>query len=73
MACRRRMVVRRGSVVLHHLLDPLMHVAAGQHQVLVGGGDLVLVELQLRLRQVEPVLQRAVLRGAGLGELRRRA
>ena len=55
------------GVLLLRLLDALVHVAAGGHQVVVGILDLVLVELHLRADEVELILQ------VGLVGLRRLA
>ncbi len=61
---------RRGSrhlllgraVLLHHLLNALVQIAARIQQILVGFLDLVLIEFHLGLRQLELVLDRAALR-----------
>jgi hypothetical protein len=56
-------------VLLLQRLDALLHVAAGVEQVLIGFVELVLVQIQLRLGEIELVLDRALLRFLGLREL----
>src|SRR5579864_6804399 len=56
------LMLGRFVLLLHHL-DALMHVAAGLHQIVVRLGDFVLIELLLRLREIELVLN------AGLGRI----
>ena len=51
-------------------LDQLVHVAAGLQQVVVGLLDLVLLQFDLRLQQVQLVLDRGLVGIGGLRELR---
>jgi hypothetical protein len=59
-----------GRVPLSHALDALMLIPTCLEEVLVRLIDLILIELQLRARQVELILQRGFLRIAGLGHCR---
>ncbi len=55
-------------MLLHHLLNALMQIAARVHQILVRLLHLILIELQLRLREVQLILERALLRSRRLRE-----
>jgi hypothetical protein len=69
---RRQLVVHRG-VLLQHRLDALMRIAARGGQILVFVVDFILVELELRLREVQLVLQRTALRIGSFRDIRRQA
>ncbi len=53
-------------MLLHHRFDLLARIAAGLDQILVGLIQFVLVQLQLRLREVQLVLNLVFLIGLGL-------
>ncbi len=55
-------------VFLHHRFDLLPRIAACLDQVLVGFVQFVLVQFQLRLREVQLVLDLVLLIGLGLRE-----
>src|SRR5215831_3750429 len=58
-----------GLVLLLHLLNALVDIAAGLQQVLVRLLHLILRKLQARLREIEPVLNGWLVGIGGLGEL----
>ena len=55
-------------MLLHHRLDLLPRIAARLDQVLVGLVQFVLIQFQLRLRQVQAVLNFVFLISLGLRE-----
>jgi len=64
----RRGIAFRGVVLLLHHLDALMQVAAGLQQIVVRFLYFVLRKFQLRLGQLEPVLEGSLVGIRSLGE-----
>ncbi len=58
--------LRRRFVFLHHRLYAVLRIATRTDQVLLRIIHFVLAQLQLRLGQIEPVVQRILLGSAGL-------
>ena len=60
-------------MLILHTLQQRLQIAAGVDQFLLGAGQLVLIELELRLQQIELLLQFVLLIafgcGGGFGEL----
>src|SRR5262252_7405105 len=65
--CRGGVAALGGLVLLLHLLNALVDVAAGLQQVLVRLLYLILRKLQARLREIEPVLNGWLVGIGGLG------